>query len=116
MDKPPVIYDDMHAIITGAKNMFTRKNGVKWHESRKDTRHAFASSEIHRMNHICADHVDQWFENKLELWIDTNGSFDPSHEMVRITFGVILEAAFDYSAATVEEYEFFSYHLEAALK
>ena len=113
-DKPEAIHNSLN-IIGGAKNMFTRKNDIKWHESRKGTRHAFASTEIHRMNHICADHVDQWTKNKLDHCIDTNESFDPSHEMVRITFGVILEAAFEYIASD-EEFELFSHHIELALR
>jgi cytochrome P450 len=113
-DKPEATYESFDN-IAGAKNMFTRRNDMKWHASRKGTRNAFASTEIHRMNRICTEHVDQWIKNKLEHCIDTNESFDPSHEMVRITFGVILEAAFEFSA-TDEEYEHFSHHLEVALK
>lgn len=100
--------------ITGQASIFSRTSGPKWHNSRKNLAHSFSSHEITRMRCICTKHLDRWIENKLEPCIKNNESFDPSEEMWRITFQVILETAFEYT--DTDDNDFFLHHLEVALK
>ena len=102
--------------IPSAPSMFSRQTAdPMWKVARKGAAPAFGSSEIKRMNLICNDHVHHWIAERLEPFIDKNESFDPSKEMVRLTFSLITNWAFEY-IATDEEYEHFLHNLEFALK
>jgi len=114
-DKPAKYYA-FFVSIAGEGNLFTRRNDEKWKIARKGTAHAFSSMEVGRMNRICSKHSDDWIENTLKPCIDKGEGFDPSKEMCKMTFRVILESAFEYTEATDEEVEYFAHHLEVALK
>jgi len=114
-DKPKEIYSDFD-VISGATSIFSRKSDKRWFMARKGVMHAFSSSEVNRMNRICSKHVEFWIENKLKPCIESGEPIDISVEMCRITFGVILESAFEYENVTDEEYQHYEHHLGAALK
>ena len=69
---------------------------------RKSTTHAFSKNEVGRMNEIALKHVNRWLEERSNL----DAPFDPAHEMTRITFFSICEAAFEYEATEEEFVEF----------
>jgi len=114
-DKPRKFYGRFD-LIGGKTSMFGSSTNSKWKTVRKGIAHAFSYSEIARMNVICSNHVEKWIHNTLEPCIRKGASFDPSTEMCRITFGVLLEAAFEYPNVTKEEYRKYSRCLEASLK
>ena len=66
--------------------------------------YSFSSSEVNRMNRICADQVNSWIHERLQLSVEKNEAFDPSEEMTSITFNTILEAAFEYPKISYEKY------------
>ncbi len=76
--------------------------------------HAFSSSEVNRMNRICTKHAEKWIAQTLEPLVNADDStnknqppfFDPSKEMSRVTFGSIMESAFEYDA-TEEDFNIF---------
>jgi len=67
------------------------------------------------MNRICHEHVDNWIKTFLGPIADTKQTFDPSHEMVKLTFHIIMESAFEYKA-TDAEFEHVNKHFEIALR
>ncbi len=138
-DKPTKIYEPF-ANVAGHENIFTRPNNAQWKAVRKGTAHAFSLSQVNRMNRICAKHVKKWIAQFLEpLVADTNADasdatadhsstdnimknqnqhqsafFDPSKEMLRLTFGAIMESAFEYESSE-EEFNNFLHHVENGL-
>ncbi len=58
-DKPVGMYKGFNKVI-GGPTVFTRSSDVQWKAVRRGTAHAFASSQVSRMNDICAKHVDHW--------------------------------------------------------
>lgn len=114
-DKPSSIYKAWES-ISGGPTLFTRKTNDKlWKSVRKGTAHAFASSQVRRMNQICSEHAERWISDRLEPMIVENKSFDPSKEMTRLVFGAVMESAFEY-ASSDEDFDFFSHHCEVALR
>ena len=102
--------------LFGTQTMFSRTtNGELWHNTRKAISRAFSSGEVNRMNQICLKHVENWIHNVLEPSLASGDLIDPSHEMSRITFKIILEATMEYTA-TDEDYEGFVYHLDIGMK
>mmetsp|Transcript_14793 Transcript_14793/g.22408 ORF Transcript_14793/g.22408 Transcript_14793/m.22408 type:complete len:560 (-) Transcript_14793:46-1725(-) len=134
-DKAEGMYKGFNTVI-GGPTVFTRSNhgrisGPKWKAVRRGTAHAFASSQVSRMNHICAKHVDHWIteniqkaeadaqvqaeESKQQQQQHVSFQFDPSEEMTRLTFKALAESAFEYHV-TDEEYDFFTHHVQTASK
>lgn len=107
------IYKSLNTIV-GYENMHSRSNGPEWHNARKGLSRAFSSKEINRMKHICSKHADKWIEETLEPCIKNNETFDPSAEMVNISFRVILEAGFEYIVSD-DECRQFKHHMKIAL-
>ena len=111
----PAFYK-VYAALFGSDNMFAHtENDQFWHNVRKSVNRSMSSNEVNRMNRICAEHLDNWIKNTLEPCIANNETFDPTHEMSRITFKVISEATFEYHV-TDEEYESFCHHLDIGKK
>ena len=50
------------------------------------------------MNNVCDKHVNKLIENSLEHFVDEGTSFDPSEEMVQLTFDLIMVSAFEYTS------------------
>ena len=113
-DKPEKIYKSVGKIF-GGDNVGSRSNTPEWYHARKGVARAFSSIEINRMKLICAKHVDKWIEETLEPCIKNDQTFDPSLEMCRITFRIILEAGFEYDVSD-DEYEHFFHHMEVSVK
>lgn len=113
-DKPKQIYKAIGELF-GTDNIASRSNTPEWYHARKGVARAFSSIEINRMKRICAKHVDKWIEETLEPCIKNNQTFDPSIEMCRITFRIILEAGFEYDASD-EEYEHFIHQMDDVVK
>ena len=112
--KPPTY--GVFVTLFGAHNMFSRQVADEvWHKTRKAVNRAFSTSETKRMNRIALSHVNKWIQETLEPSIANNEPIDPSHEMSRITFKVIVEATMEYMA-TDEDYESFVHHLELGMK
>ncbi len=102
--------------LFGAHNQFSRADADRiWHSTRKAVNRSFSGNETNRMNRIALTHVQKWIEEKLEPSIARGLPIDPSHEMSRITFKVIVEACFEY-IATDDDYESFVHHLEVGMK
>jgi cytochrome P450 / NADPH-cytochrome P450 reductase len=98
--------------IGGYPNIFSRQTvDPLWKAARKGSAPAFASFEVSRMNKVCREHLQQWIAD-----IPDEGLvFDPSEAMIRLTFFIVMESAFEY-APTEEEYKSFVANLELALR
>jgi len=95
-DKPPSIFQ-RYDLITANPTIFTRSTKhAMWKSVRKSVAKAFSSKEIKRMNSVCDKYVKKWINEDLEMFIRDGKSFDPSSEMVNLTFNVIMESAFEY--------------------
>eukprot|EP00977_Amphora_coffeiformis_P011961 scaffold2917_cov191-Amphora_coffeaeformis.AAC.54 len=113
-EKPSFIYRAF-AAPGYPEGIFTRKTSDPiWKSVRKGTAHAFSKNEVGRMNAICARRVNNWIEERLERFIERNETFDPSHEMIFMTFSTIMEAAFEYEA-TYEEFNQYTKNAETFL-
>lgn len=95
-------------ITLGGTNMFTQPT-----EMAKITRaklsSAFASRERERMNRVCHRVIDDWIENTLKPTVDAGSAIDPCHEMLFVSFRIVCETVFEYSA-TREECDSFLAH------
>jgi cytochrome P450 len=101
--------------IGGYHNIFSRQTADPlWKAARKGSAPAFASHEVSRMNQVCREHLQQWIaaipDDDDQGWV-----FDPSADMIRLTFFIVMESAFEY-APTEEEYTSFVAELELALR
>ena len=67
------------------------------------------------MNQVCTRHLEEWIDNTLQTCVDNGISFDPSEEMTKLTFYIIMESAFEYTP-TNEEYHLLDEHLEVCLR
>ena len=115
-DKPKEIYAHFN-IALGGENVFSSANTKEWKAARKCLNLAFNASEVSRMNRICTEQVNSWIQNRLEPLIRKNEAFDPSAEMVKMTFNTILEAAFEYPEMPDDkEYKDFMHQLDITLK
>jgi len=90
-------------------------NDTIWRNARKAVNRSFSSSEVKRMNEIALRHIQKWITEILEPTIEKDEAIDPSYEMSRITFKVILEATMEYNG-TDEEYESFAHHLGTGIR
>jgi len=109
--KPRALYKAMDVAFCGIKTLFLQPNNDYTKGIRKSTSHAFSKNEVGRMNEIALKHVNRWLEERSNL----DATFDPAHEMTRITFLSICEAAFEYEA-TEEEFAEFAHVLEVSLR
>jgi hypothetical protein len=48
------------------------------------------------MNQICRDKLDDWIKRRLNVFCETNQTFDPAQEMLLLTLSIISEAALEY--------------------
>lgn len=112
--KPRHVYK---AFQTGetVKTLFTSTSDGYAKSVRKSVAHAFSKREIDRMNAIAVRHVDEWINTRLKNFAETGEPFDPSNEMIRLTFFIINEAAFEYKTSD-EEFQMFKYHSDVALR
>jgi cytochrome P450 len=102
--------------IFGNRNIVTSlKNDNIWHKTRKAVNRSFSTAETKRMNDIALMQISKWIEERLEPAIANNVAIDPSHEMNRVAFKVIMEATFEYKA-TDKEFESYFHHLEISFK
>ena len=102
------------AQLFGTQTVISRMtNGDLWH-TRKAISRAFSSNEVDRMNQICIKHGEHWIKSVLEPSLASGASIDPCHEMSRIVFHTILEAAFEYSS-TDEDHENFVHHVDIVM-
>ena len=113
-DKPRLFYSDFDK-ITGMPSILSRPTDKIWKMKRKGALPAFSKGELHRMIQTSKKHVNQWIDETLHPCIEQGEPFDPSLEMCRITFKVIIEAAFEYEC-TDQEYEDFKHHLDISIK
>eukprot|EP00977_Amphora_coffeiformis_P002589 scaffold482_cov266-Amphora_coffeaeformis.AAC.52 len=114
-DKPMDIYRHFHK-VGGRPNIFTRATSdPMWKVARKGSAPAFSSKEISRMNQVCNKHLEEWIETTLKPCVDNGTSFDPSVEMTKLTFFIIMESAFEYTSSD-EEYQHLNENLEITLR
>lgn len=100
------------AKIGGRPNIFTRKTSDHlWKSARKGSAPAFSSREVSRMNSVCRVHLKKWIEST----VGQEKEIDPSEEMTKLTFFIVMESAFEYSP-TDEEYSSFTENLEVSLR
>ena len=115
-EKPAQVYAPID-YVTGGASVATRGNTKEWRSARKCLMYSFSGSEVNRMNRICTDQVNFWIKNRLEPSIQKNESFDPTAEMIMLTFNTILEAAFEYpEVVDYKEYAKFIHELNVSLK
>lgn len=115
-NKPASVYQPF-ADLSGHANILTRSTLDPIVKAvRKGIAPAFSSKEIRRMNSICTRHVQQWMQSTLDPLIEKNGGlFDPSIEMIAMTFNAIMESAFEYHPSE-EERDAFLHNLEETLR
>ena len=68
------------------------------------------------MERIFSRHVDKWIENTLDICVNDQKTFDPSLEMKRLTFNIILDSLFEYRDLSNEEFYSISNHIDAGLR
>jgi cytochrome P450 len=95
-------------------NSYQSTTGV-WHKTRKAVNRSFSSGETNRMRCIAVRIVKDWINETLEPAIANNQSIDPSKEMNRITFKILLEAALEY-VPTDKEYESIAHHIGVGMR
>lgn len=92
--------------IFGYPSLFTRRSDHSLHKSvRKCVYKSFSSKEVLRMNNVCIKHIKCWMKNDLETYIHEVKPFDPSTEMLNITFDTIMESAFEYPSSSLSKTE-----------
>jgi len=111
-ERPRELYKNFQA--TGSKTLFTSGNDAYAKSLRKSVLHAFSRNEVMRMNDVAAKYVDEWMTTTLQEYSEQDTVFDPAHEFNLVTFKVICEAAFEYDATSLEEFNNFGYHSEIA--
>jgi len=114
-DKPEDLYKSFSQ-IGGTPNIFTRTTAdPHWKVARKGSAPAFSAREVSRMKRICIEHLEEWMNECLDVMVEKGESFDPAFEMTRLTFHIIMEAAFEYKS-TDEEFKEFEHHIEIAIR
>ena len=94
-DKPQAFYSVFDSISKGP-TMFTRTNkDAKFHAVRKGVAPAFSSPEVKRVTRICNERLEDWMQTVLEPKIAKNETFDPTEEMLRLLFFMVMEVAFE---------------------
>jgi cytochrome P450 len=118
-EKPGIIYHSISK-IGGTPNIFTRlTTDPHWKIARKGSVLAFSTREVSRMKRICAEHLERWIKERLEPMIEKGESFDPSYEMTRLTFHIIMESAFEYKCTDdddKDDFDEFEHHVGIALR
>lgn len=115
-DKPTNVYN-VADYITGRPSIFSRSSmDSKWTAARKGCSPAFSSREVKRMDQVCNKKLQEWISRVLDPCILKNGTFDPSKEMTKLTFSIILESAFEYEKVTENEYSEYSREVELCLR
>lgn len=113
-DKPEALYSVFSKVTGGIPNIFTSTNNDYWKFVRKSTAHAFSRNEVGRMISIAKDKAEEWMK-ELDRMIEKDQSFDPAMAMTKVTFDVILSAAFEYIPLP-QEYDAFVESLEICLR
>lgn len=104
-DKPPVFYQKFEQIGRNP-TIFTRSTSNHlWKSVRKSVAKAFSSKEVRRMNKVCSKCIQTWINEDLETFIHEGSSFDPSTEMVNLTFNVVMESAVEYPCTSSTKME-----------
>jgi len=96
-DKPAFMYESINTIVGNSNIASYSTKHPMLKAVRKCVLKSFSAREIMRMNDVCDKHVNKWIENDLEHYITEGKSFDPSEEMVKLTFDLIMESAFEYT-------------------
>lgn len=114
-EKPAVLYRRFE--IPGTEpGIFTRETADPlWKVVRKGTAVAFAKDEVDRMTSICCNVVDKWMKERLEPMVQAGDSFDPSEEMLFLTFSSIMRSAFEY-LPSVKEFKVYTHNTDAVLR
>lgn len=112
-DKPRDVYKTFQG--PSPKTLFTSASDEYAKSIRKTMAPAFSKQEVLRMQQVAKKHVDLWINGRLRTYAENGTEFDPAVEINRITFYVIMEAAFEYTT-TDEEFEQFSAWSEIALR
>lgn len=116
-DKPADLTYSGFNILTGLPSVFSRStNDPMWKATRKGCAPAFSSKEVNRMNKVCANKLSQWIETVLDRCVASGSPFDPTAEMSKLTFGILMESAFEYDMVTESEYDTFLHDLELSLR
>ena len=114
MDRETSKPRDIYKVVEAgglSKTLFSSASGSYAKSVRKTVAPAFSKMEVERMNGIALQHVDDWMKNRLKDFADKGETFDPGYEMIRLTFLIINEAAFEYKA-TDEDFRAFTHHTE----
>jgi cytochrome P450 len=112
-EKPRILYKALDGMCCGARTLVAQPNNDYAKAVRKSTFHAFSKNEVGRMNEIALKYVNQCLDGRMKQLADSDATFDPAHEMTRITFFSICESAFEYEA-TEEEFEEFAHCAEVS--
>ena len=113
-DKPQALYSIFSKITGGLPTIFTSTNNDYWKFVRKSSAHAFSKNEVGRMISIAKQAAETLIRD-IDRMIEQDQSFDPAVTMTRLTFDVILSAAFEYTPQP-QEFEDFVSSLEICLR
>jgi cytochrome P450 len=114
-EKAVAIYKSADGCSLGTPGLFTSPNNEYMRNIRKSTAHAFSKKEVERMNTIAIQYVDEWLDTRLANYAKFQTTFDPAKELLRITFLMICDAAFEYTP-TQQEIDDFNKHIEISLR
>ena len=104
-DKAMHVYKVFNDVV-GQFNVLTRRTDhPRTMPFRQCIFKAFSSQDVDRMNAVCDRYVNNWIKNDLEKYIEEKKSFDPSEEMLNLTFNFIMESAFEYTISNEEKDE-----------
>jgi cytochrome P450 len=112
-EKPRIVCKVFDVLCCGARTLVAQPNNDCAKAVRKSAFHAFPKNEVGCMNEIALKCVNQWLDGRMKQLADSDATFDPAHEMTRITFFSICESAFEHEAAE-EEFEEFAHCAEAS--
>ena len=114
-DKPRAVYKSSEEGSFGIPGIFSSTNNEYLRNLRKSTAHAFSKSEVKRMNQIALNYVDEWLDKSLSKIAETGECFDPTEQLLRLSFFVTCEASFEYTP-TEKEMQDFTHNTETATR
>jgi len=100
-DKPTLLYQGSDIIGASSRTIFTSPNNAYWKFVCKATAHAFSKNEVSQMVQIATTSAHKWIKRFDEL-ATVDALFDPSKEMIKLTYDVICSAGFEYKGTDKE--------------
>lgn len=112
-DKSAKVNEALNKLTGSSETISTSTNNEHWKLVRKSSAQAFAIEDFKQMKEVVLTLTKEWCDKASVSFCDN--PFDPSHEMVKLTFKIICVAGFEYNVSD-EEFEDFSKHVKKHLK